>query len=55
MIKFFKANMGPRKGLRIAEVIISILLCVFFVNLYKKVLKCGKGHSFFHTISFKQK
>ena len=28
MIKFFKANMEPRKGLRIAEVIISILLCV---------------------------
>ena len=28
MIKFFKANMEFRKGLRIAEVIISILLCV---------------------------
>lgn len=28
MIKFFKANMEPRKGLRIAEVTISILLCV---------------------------
>lgn len=28
MVKFFKANMEPRKGLRIAEVIISILLCV---------------------------
>ena len=28
MIKFFKANMESRKGLRIAEVIISILLCV---------------------------
>lgn len=28
MIKFFKANMEPRKGLRIAEVIISILLCI---------------------------
>lgn len=28
MIKFFKANMEPRKGLRIAEVIVSILLCV---------------------------
>lgn len=28
MIKFFKANMEPRKGLRIVEVIISILLCV---------------------------
>lgn len=28
MIKCFKANMEPRKGLRIAEVIISILLCI---------------------------
>ncbi len=28
MMKFFKANMEPRKGLRIAEAIISILLCV---------------------------
>lgn len=28
MIKFFKANMEPRKRLRTAEVIISILLCI---------------------------
>ena len=28
MIKFFKANMEPRKRLRMAEVVISILLCI---------------------------